>query len=296
MPIQPLPNKLTGRILKGVAGIYTVAVAGYGQFDCLARGLFRKVGVTPLAGDMVIIGSLDRDKKTGYLHEILPRRNELLRPRAANVDQAMLVFAIKSPDLNTLVADAMTAYMEGIGVKPVICLNKTDLAEDWEIASVVERYAPAGYPALPVCAVTGAGLDRVTELLTGKVTILAGPSGVGKSSLINALFPTLAQETGVLSQRIQRGKNTTRQCQLFDIGDGYIADSPGFTAFDALETPRERLQFCFPEFAPYLGLCYYADCLHLSEHDCAVKEMVGTAIAKSRYDNYTALMKNRQVF
>ncbi|MCL2703055.1 MAG: ribosome small subunit-dependent GTPase A [Defluviitaleaceae bacterium] len=290
-------ESLTGRIVKGVAGIYDVCVPGHGRFACPARGLFKKLGQTPIPGDLAVITRIDMGKRTAYLHKLLERSNELIRPRAANVTQALLVFSTVSPEVNLLVVDTMLAYMHSAGIEPVLCVNKTDITPASSIGELQKLYTPGGYRVFPVSAAKREGLDSLAGILPGQVTILAGPSGVGKSSIVNAMFPGLSLETGELSAKIQRGKNTTRSCELFEIGpDTYLADSPGFTSFDAAllpNLPKEGLDQFFPEFADFLGRCYYGDCLHVSEHDCAVKEQIGEAIPPARYENYVKLVARK---
>ena len=289
-----LNGVLTGRILKGVAGLYDVLVPELGRFVCPARGLFKKLGQTPIPGDLVTITHVDVGKSTAYLHEILPRVSEMVRPRAANVTQGLLVFSLAHPEVDLFVVDTMLAYMESIGVKPILCVNKTDIAPAYEVERIVKLYTPAKYTVLAVSALNGLGLESLRGTLSGHVTILAGPSGVGKSSIVNALFPEFMRETGELSAKIQRGKNTTRSCELFEIGDnGFLADSPGFTSFDASLLPNKRIDQLFPEFEPFLEQCYYGDCKHVTEHDCAVKEQVGSAVPQERYENYVRLARKR---
>ncbi|MDR1705935.1 MAG: ribosome small subunit-dependent GTPase A [Clostridiales bacterium] len=290
--------RLTGRIVKAVAGIYTVDVPGIGRFACPGRGLFRKSRITPVPGDIADINSVDYEKSTGYLYSIHPRVNELIRPKAANVTLALLVFSLVSPEVSLLVVDTMLAYLESLEIKPVLCVNKLDITEPARVEAIKRLYAPAGYAVLPVSAVTKEGLEAVRTLLNDNIAILAGPSGVGKSSLINALFPHICQETGELSRRIERGKNTTRSCELFPAGggqgSGYIADTPGFTSLEEINLPAEQLMYYFPEFSPFLGKCFYGDCMHITEHDCAVKAAVGAAVTEGRYESYKALVgKNR---
>jgi ribosome biogenesis GTPase len=286
---------LTGRILKGIGGIYNVSVPGHGLFSCPARGLFKNLRQTPIPGDLAVISSVDFSKRTAYLYELLPRTNELIRPRAANVTQALVVFSVTAPEVNLLVVDTMLAYMYSLDIVPILCLNKVDLADINEIAGLKKMYAPAGCKFITVSAKTKEGLDDTAGIFAGNTTILAGPSGVGKSSIINALFPELNRETGELSAKIQRGKNTTRSCELFEIADnGFIADTPGFTSFDATllsNLPKEGIDTLFPEFEPHLGNCYYGDCMHITEHDCAVKEHIGETIPLERYENYKIIVE-----
>lgn len=284
---------ISGRIVKGIAGAYDVYVPGEGIFSCHARGIFRKHGASPVPGDFVTVSNEDYDKRTGYLNEILPRENELIRPRAANISKAVVVFAAAGPAINFLVLDTMLVYLYNRKIETVVCINKTDIAPAGLLEEVYARYIPAGYNVFAVSAKLGNGVDTVREIVEHGTMIFTGPSGAGKSSLLNAMFPEFSRKTGDLSRKIARGKNTTRECELLEVAENtFVADSPGFTSFDAIDFDKDGLQNCFPEFMPFLGNCYYGDCLHDSEHDCGVKEHVGKEIHAGRYENYLTLLRN----
>ncbi|MCL2376586.1 MAG: ribosome small subunit-dependent GTPase A [Defluviitaleaceae bacterium] len=280
-----MADMLTGRIVKGVGGNYYV-MTEFGEFVCQARGLFRKEGISPIVGDFVEISVIGRAKSTGYLQKILPRENELLRPKVANIDQVLLVCAIV-PQINLDVVDGFLMVCEKQGIDVILCINKIDLDADRHYLEVGRAYEMAGYRVLYVSAQHDAGLDGLRAAMEGKVSILAGPSGVGKSSLLNALFPQFGLEVGGLSEKIGRGKHTTRHTALLEVGDGtYVVDSPGFTSFSIAHIDKKHLQYCYREFKPHLEKCYYVDCIHISEHDCAVKERVGIDIDTGRYERY----------
>ena len=280
-------NLLRGRIIKGVGGNYHVMTAK-GQFVCQARGLFRKEGVTPLVGDFVEISVIDADKLTGYLQEILPRLNQLARPKVANVDQVVLVCAI-SPPISMEILDWFLITCEKQSVSGMLCINKVDLAADGSHKDVARAYKAAKYKVIATSAKDGAGLDELRQAMAGKISILAGPSGVGKSSLLNAVYPQYSLAVGELSEKIQRGKHTTRHTSLLQVDeDTFVVDSPGFTSLSIAHIGKEELQHYYPEFTPYLGKCYYIDCIHVTEHDCAVKAQVGSKldIDTGRYERY----------
>lgn len=279
---------MTGKIIKGIAGFYYVAVAGSGIYACKARGIFRKDRKKPLVGDLVEIEVLDEKDKEANLVRILPRRNTLIRPAAANVDQAMILFALHDPDPDSMLLDRFLVTMEKQQIPVFLCFNKTDLAEKEEIRRWMDLYAGCGYEVFPIRAETEEGTDAVRERLEGKTTIVAGPSGVGKSTLTNVLLQTAHMETGSLSEKLKRGKNTTRHAELVPLGDDtFFCDTPGFTALDMPAMECSELAGCFPEFRPYLDQCRFPDCSHLHEPDCAVKEAyVAGKIAPERYDHY----------
>ncbi|MCL2621102.1 MAG: ribosome small subunit-dependent GTPase A [Defluviitaleaceae bacterium] len=282
---------LTGRIIRGVGGNYTVVTPDGRQFVCQARGLFRKHEITPLVGDMVEISNVDESQLTGYLQEILPRSTELVRPRVANVDQVIVVCAVR-PVVNLPMLDAFVINCEMQGVDAVLCINKVDLCDVQSYAELSEMYGMAGYKTLAVSAETGVGLDGLTDVLTGKTTIFAGPSGVGKSSILNRLYPHLELATGGLSEKIGRGKHTTRHTQLITVERGtYVVDSPGFTSITIDKIPKNELAEYYPEFTPYLGTCFFAKCTHVQEPDCAVKEQIGQTIHPARYQLYKNFME-----
>jgi len=284
---MPMDDKLTGRIVKGVGGNYNVITPGDGEFVCQARGLFRKKGISPIVGDFVKISVVDRAKAVGYLQEILPRRSELVRPKVANIDQVVMVTAIVAPPINLDVVDGFLIVCENQGIDAVLCINKVDLDSDKRYLEIAKSFEMAKYQVICVSATENIGLDALKDIMAYKTSILAGPSGVGKSSLLNALYPQYELEVGGLSEKIQRGKHTTRHTSLLEVSDNtFVVDSPGFTSFSIEHIDKKHLQDCYPEFRPYLEECYYIDCIHISEHDCAVKERVGIDIDTNRYKRY----------
>jgi ribosome biogenesis GTPase len=284
---------LTGRIIKGVGGNYNV-VTEEGEFVCQARGLFRKKGISPVVGDFVKISVIDRAKATGYLQEILPRKTELARPKVANIDQVVLVCATVAPPINLEVVDGFLIVCESQGIDAILCINKIDLDSDKRYLEIAKSFEMAKYQVLCASAAENIGLDALRDAMVGKTSILAGPSGVGKSSILNALYPRYSLEVGGLSEKIQRGKHTTRHTSLLEVSrDTFVVDSPGFTSFSIDHINKRHLQNCYREFKPYLGECYYIDCIHVSEHDCAVKERVGLDIDTDRYDRYRRYVSRR---
>ena len=283
---MPMTDRLTGRIIKGVGGNYYVATPE-GEFVCQARGLFRKQGITPIVGDFVEISVIDRPKATGYLQKILPRKTELARPKVANIDQVVLVCAATNPPINLDVIDGFLIVCEDQGIDAVLCINKIDLDENRKYLEIAKSFEMAKYQVFCVSVAGNVGLDALKEAMTGKTSILAGPSGVGKSSILNALYPQYLLEVGELSKKIQRGKHTTRHTSLLEVSkDTFVVDSPGFTSFSIAHIDKNHLQYCYREFKPYLEQCYYIDCIHVSEHDCAVKEQVGLVLDTDRYERY----------
>ena len=280
-----------GRIVKGVGGLYTV-VSGNERYSCVARGLFRKQKVTPLVGDIVDIQVLDDTKMEGCLHAICPRRNELIRPKSANVDLALVVFAATSPVMQPDLLDSFLLSCARQNVAAAICVNKTDLESDEAIDALVADYVTAGYAVLRVSAEENKGMEDLRALIAGKTVIFAGPSGVGKSSLINTLLPEAQMETGELSRKLERGKHTTRHTELLQVNaNTFIVDSPGFSSLGITDIAMADLQMLYPELRQYLGQCYYGDCLHVSEPDCAVRAHVGDTIGAARYARYVNFLE-----
>ena len=285
---------LSGRITKGIGGLYTVATPD-GTYRCNVRGIFRKQKLAPAIGDFVGIDEVDTDTREATIVRIEERKNSLVRPRVANVDQAVIVFAVANPALNADLLDRFLLTAENSGVAPVICFNKVDLlnaAGKANFDSAFCRvYEAIGYPVYRTCAATGEGLDALKAALACKVSVFAGPSGAGKSSLVNMILPGAQMETGELSRKIQRGKHTTRHAELLEAFPGsFIVDSPGFTTVSTDVFNHGNLPVLFREFAPYAGLCRFNDCKHLREPDCAVKAQIGHTIAPARYERYAALM------
>ena len=288
---------MQGKIVKGISGFYYVHVVGTGIYECKAKGVFRNRKVKPLVGDNVEIVVLDEEKRIGNVEEILPRKNELIRPAVSNIDMALVIFAAAKPDPNFNLLDRFLCMMEYQKVPVTICFNKCDLVSEEEKENLQKIYAPAGYDILFTSVKTGENIDRLKALLAEKTTTVAGPSGVGKSSLINELQTDVRMQTGAISDKIGRGKHTTRHSEIISIGqDTYIMDTPGFSSMDLPGFEKEDLWTCYPEFVPYEPECRFIGCSHIGEPDCGVKNALAEGkISRVRYDNYVMLydeMKN----
>lgn len=283
----PGAEGLHGRILKGIGGFYYV-YTDEGIYQCRAKGLFRKKSLKPLAGDECMIELTHTDDVEGNVTEILPRKNALVRPPVANIDQALVVFAMHSPDPVWGLLDRFLIMMERSDVPSVICINKDDLASDGDVDDVLSIYGASGYRIIFTSAKEHEGIDELREVLDGKVTSVAGPSGAGKSSIINAMAQDAVMETGEVSAKLGRGKQTTRHTELIYLWkDTFIFDSPGFSAMELPDVEESGLARLFPELAGYTGKCYYSDCTHIHEPECKVREAVSNGdISKQRYDSY----------
>lgn len=280
---------ISGLIIKGVGGAYTVSTPK-GSYVCTARGVFRNRNITPLVGDRVTVTVTDAAEHIGTLREIHPRANELLRPRAANMDQVVITVAAAQPAFSAGLLDRYLLLAEHARIAVVICFNKAELCTP-AVADMADPYERAGYPVLWASSVTGEGMAALLDRIQGKVTVFAGPSGVGKSSLINRLVPEADCETGTLSAKIERGRHTTRHTEFLPITpSGYIVDTPGFTSLELPAVPLEQLAALFREFAPFLGSCRFSNCLHDKEVGCTVKAQVGQAIHPQRYDSYLNIL------
>ncbi len=279
---------LEGLVRKGIGGFYTVETP-QGDFTCTARGKFRKERISPYAGDRVRITA--EEDGTGALEEILPRKNFLVRPPIANIDQLFIVSSLRDPYPEPLIIDKTIAVAEMMDICPVLVLTKTDLDDPSELKAI---YDLAGVPCLVVSSKTGDGVDPVRQLLRGKISAFTGNSGVGKSTLLNAVFPHFDLKTGEVSQKLGRGRHTTREVELYKLQDGgYVADTPGFSTFDIERyrlTDKEKLAFGFREFAPYLGECQFSSCSHTCEKGCAILQAVEEGkIPRSRFESYCAM-------
>lgn len=288
---------MQGKIVKGISGFYYVHVVGTGIYECKAKGVFRNRKVKPLVGDNVEIVVLDEEKHLGNVEEILPRKNELIRPAVSNINMALVIFAAAKPNPNFNLLDRFLCMMEYQKVPVTICFNKCDLVSEEEKENLQKIYAPAGYDILFTSVKTGENIDRLKALLAEKTTTVAGPSGVGKSSLINELQTDVRMQTGAISDKIGRGKHTTRHSEIISIGqDTYIMDTPGFSSMDLPGFEKEDLWTCYPEFVPYEPECRFIGCSHIGEPDCGVKNALAEGkISRVRYDNYVILyeeMKN----
>ena len=278
-----------GRIIKGVGGNYYVSAKGK-IYKCSARGKFRKAKITPTVGDYVQFTILDENECEGALDTIEKRKNILLRPRVANIYCAIITFAATSTDINSDLLDRFLILAETQNIpKVIICINKSDLVSQEEKDAFANIYEPY-YKVVFTSAEKNIGIDQLKEEIHGCESVFAGPSGVGKSSLINRLIPESNRQTGEISRKIERGKHTTRQVELLRADEEtYIVDSPGFTSLSLDFLQSEELENYFREFKPYLNKCRFNDCRHLQEPDCAVKEQVGKDINKERYDSFVSL-------
>ena len=291
---------MQGKIIKGIAGFYYVHTH-MGLVECKAKGIFRKEQIKPLVGDLVEIELTDEEKLLGNITKILPRKNTLIRPASANIDQAFIIFAIVKPNPNYNLLDRFLITMEQQQIPVIICFNKKDIATKEERDELAAAYASCGYQVLFVSGKENDGLEEILDCLKGKTTVMAGPSGVGKSTIINALYPEAQMETGEISRKIERGKHTTRHAQLFALSDDtFIMDTPGFTSLSIGEMEKEELQGFYPEFAEYEEACKFGGCAHISEPVCGVKNALAEGrISKVRYDNYVLLyeeLKSRRKY
>lgn len=283
---------MKGKIVKGIAGFYYVHLPNENRiYECKAKGIFRNQNIKPLVGDDVEINTDDQPVGCGTISRILPRKNELIRPAVVNVDQAMIIFAAAEPNPNLNLLDRFLIMMRRQGLNTIVCFNKMDIVDDKEIALLNETYQRCGYQVYFTSMLEGNGLEEMSVLLKGKTTVLAGPSGVGKSTFINLLQPEVKMETGVVSEKIKRGKHTTRHSELIYVEqDTYVMDTPGFSSLYIDEIETEELKDYFQEFREYEDQCRFGGCSHRNEPGCAVKEALAeNKISKIRYDNYIIL-------
>ena len=279
---------MQGKIVKGIAGFYYVHVVESGLYECKAKGIFRKEKLKPLVGDMVEIDILDETEKKGNIVKILERKNELIRPAVANIDQALVVFAVTKPKPHFNLLDRFLIMMESKGIPVILCFNKKDIATEPEIQELKEIYETCGYQMVFTSAMKEENVGELKELLRGKTTAIAGPSGVGKSSLINIFQPDANMETGSISEKIERGKHTTRHSELIWVEENtYIMDTPGFSSLYTNEFEKEELKYYFREFDPYEGQCKFLGCDHIHEPGCRVKQALEEGkVHPIRYQNY----------
>lgn len=283
---------MKGKIIKGIAGFYYVHTPAVETvYECKAKGIFRNQNVKPLVGDDVEIDTKDQPEGKGIITAIHPRKNELVRPAVANVDQAMVIFAAAEPEPNLNLLDRFLIMMQKQKVNTIVCFNKTDIVAEKELFLLMETYRHCGYKVVCTSMLQKDSIGDIHRLIKGKTTVLAGPSGVGKSSLINMIQPEANMETGIISQKIKRGKHTTRHSELIYVeGETYLMDTPGFSSLYINEIEKEELKDYFIEFTDFEMNCRFAGCKHLNEPNCAVKEaLVEEKISKIRYENYKLL-------
>lgn len=294
-------NPMRGKIVKGIGGFYYVNTSEGLLYECKAKGIFRKECVKPLVGDDVEIEIISKEDMTASISEVLKRKNSLIRPEVANVDQAMIIFAAAEPEPNLNLLDRFLIMMRKQRVETVIVFNKKDRVEDKELDNLYKIYENSGNRVIFTSALLSDGIDAIMDELKGKTTVLAGPSGVGKSSIMNSVNPEAGMETGGLSRKLQRGKHTTRHSELQRVDeDTYLMDTPGFSSLYVKDIEKEELKDYFPEFEPFEGECRFLGCLHLKEPGCAVKAAVADgSVSRNRYENYEYLyeeLKNQRKY
>ncbi len=281
-------NMIEGKIIKAISGFYYV-YTGDEVVQCRARGKFRNNSLSPLVGDNVCITV--GENREASVEKILPRKNELVRPPLANLDNLFIIASIIDPKINTLIIDRLIAIAEYKKIEPILVLTKTDLDSDYE--KYVEIYEKAGFMVIVCDNTTGAGSKEVLDLMKGKISAFTGNTGVGKSTLLNTIFPELNLETGETSKKLGRGRHTTRYSELFMIDDGFIADTPGFSSLDfekCENISKEELPYCFREFENYLGQCKFTSCSHTTDKGCAILEAVHKGdICESRHNSYVSM-------
>lgn len=282
---------MTGKIIKGIAGFYYVHVAESGVYECKAKGIFRNRNIKPTVGDNVEIEVLSEADHLGNINEILPRRNTLVRPAVTNVDQAIIIFALKDPVPNLQLLDRFLILMNKQGIPVVICFNKCDLIEHTQIEELKAIYKKSGAQLVFVSAQSGEGINLLFSALKGKTSTVAGPSGVGKSSIINTIQSGVHMEIGLLSEKIKRGKHTTRHSQFIPVDvDTYILDTPGFSTLTLDNIEAEELKQYYPEFLQYEPFCKYGGCNHIGETACGIKDAVADGeLSSVRYEHYRSI-------
>ena len=285
---------MRGKIIRAVGGFYFVwCYEDSHIYQCRARGIFRKDSFKLLTGDDCSFRLTQAQDVEGYVETIDKRRNQLIRPPVANVDQALVVFALTSPEPNLSLLDRFLIEMRRQNIPSVICFNKKDLADEERIRELAEVYSRCGCRVLTVSVLKRDGLEEIRNLMKGKTTVLAGPSGVGKSSLTNFLFPDARMEVGALSERTERGKQTTRHAELFAIGDNtFFLDTPGFSSLELRGLKKEDVKNFFPEFDEHEPYCRFQGCMHIHEPECGIKDAVEEGqISRARYDSYLQLVQ-----
>jgi ribosome biogenesis GTPase / thiamine phosphate phosphatase len=281
-----------GKIIKALSGFYYV-LSGEDYIQCRGRGVFRKNKITPLVGDEVVFQA--ENETDGYILEVKERKNELVRPPIANVDQAILVFSAVEPDFSTSLLDRFLVLVEYNQIRPIICVTKMDLTNDAQkkqIEHYAEDYKKAGYQVILTSSETEEGIKELLPFLDGEISVFAGQSGVGKSSLLNVIRPDLSLKTNDISSHLGRGKHTTRHVELIHVGNGLVADTPGFSSLEFIDIEVEDLNYCFPDIETISEECKFRGCLHVSEPKCAVKTAFDEGrIPDYRYEHYKEFLQ-----
>ncbi|PRR78974.1 putative ribosome biogenesis GTPase RsgA [Clostridium liquoris] len=281
---------MQGIIIKGIGGFYYVKVEDK-IIECKARGKFRHNELTPMVGDRVEIEVINGK---GTIDKINERQNMIIRPAVANVTQALVVFALRNPDINEDLLNRFIMFCEYNSLKSIVCFNKIDLLQQWENEEIVSMIQSAGYETIFLNAKKGYGIDSIREKLKDNVTVLCGPSGVGKSTILNSLAGRDIMETGIISEKLKRGKQTTRHSELIEIEGGFLVDTPGFSSLSTDFIEKEEVQACFPEFSDYTNGCKFSGCLHYKEPKCGVKKAVEEGkIHKKRYEFYIKVIEEK---
>lgn len=286
-----------GIIVKGIGGFYYVKTES-GIYECKARGIFRKDSYAPLPGDKVSISVSGNDEKVGNIEEIFPRESQLIRPTVANVNQIAIVIATKSPQPDFLLLDKLLITVEQKKISAVVCINKMDLAQDMEYKNVAKSYEKAGYKVVALSSAIEKGFDELESVLKGKTTAFAGQSGVGKSTILNKVLNSYVMETGKVSERIERGRHTTRHAELIELkSGGFVVDTPGFSSFELDGLEAGELQNFYPEFQEFFGRCKFTGCMHISEPGCEVKAALEKGILDggrhARYVGFYNMLKEK---
>lgn len=283
---------IEGIITRGVGGNYYVDI-GEEKIECRARGLFRLQNIKPLVGDNVIIRLTDEDEHCGYIEEIKTRTNEIKRPPIANVEQLLIFFATTNPEPSFLLLDKLLIAAETNNLKPIICFNKSDLDSEDKKKEIREIYINTGYKIIFTSIKDEKSLEELKSILKDKLSVFSGPSGVGKSSIMNAVQPNFKLKTGKISEKLKRGKHTTRHAEIYKLSfGGYVVDTPGFSSFEFDGITEYELGNYYPEIVKYSSGCRFADCLHYKEPNCVIKEAVtNSLISETRYNNYTKLLE-----
>lgn len=281
-----------GLIIKGVGGLYRIE-SSEGLFNCKTRGIFRKKGITPLPGDFVEFTITNEKLGEGWIEEIKERRNFFIRPPVANVNMMAIVISVKSPEPDFLLADKLIISAQRNEIEPVIIINKTDLSDNKELSTIKEVYRGTGLTVIPMSKVTMEGYETLYKVITGKRTVFAGQSGVGKSTILNNIIDSYVMETGDISSKIQRGRHTTRHVQLLPLKcGGYVADTPGFSLYSLDGIEHDELKWMYPEFDNIDGQCRFNGCSHITEPGCRIRDAVSKGeISKVRYNCYNRIFE-----
>ncbi|MBR1815794.1 MAG: ribosome small subunit-dependent GTPase A [Lachnospiraceae bacterium] len=282
---------MTGKIIKGVGGFYYVHLHDEIVYECKAKGIFRNQNIKPTVGDDVDIDIIDEEERTGNIISIKTRKNSLIRPAVSNINQAIIIFALSNPKPNYNLLDRFLVMMNVQHIDTIICFNKSDLTDEETAEKIKKIYSSCGYEVITSSTYEDKNIEEIRAKLTGKTTVLAGPSGVGKSSIINAIKSDSYAKTGEISEKIKRGKHTTRHVELMYVDeDTYIMDTPGFSSLYIEGIEAEELKYYYNEFNEYEGKCRFNGCIHINEPECAVKEALSDGhISSLRYDNYKLL-------